>query len=69
VRVVDAAVDDPLAKNFRDDLANPLRADGLLAGDLVIRPAFSEPRGSEALSANDCWRLCWACCLKDGVPP
>jgi hypothetical protein len=24
VRVVDAAVDDPLAENFRDDLANPL---------------------------------------------
>jgi hypothetical protein len=41
--VVDSAVDDPLAENFRDDLANPLGADPLLAGDLVIGPAFSEP--------------------------
>jgi hypothetical protein len=30
--MVGAAVDDPLAENFRDDLANPLGADPLLAG-------------------------------------
>ncbi|MGH6798507.1 MAG: hypothetical protein ACREDI_09030 [Roseiarcus sp.] len=41
MRVVGAAVDDPLAENFRDDLANPLGADALLAGDLVIGPAFA----------------------------
>jgi hypothetical protein len=40
--VVDAAVDDPLAENFRDDLANPLGADSLLAGDLVLHPAFAQ---------------------------
>jgi hypothetical protein len=39
MRVIRAAVDDPLAKNFRDDLADPLGADPLLAGDLVIGPA------------------------------
>jgi hypothetical protein len=43
MRVVDASVNDPLAQNFRDDLANSLRADALLAGDLVIGPAFAEP--------------------------
>ena len=41
VCVVDAAVDDPLGENLRDDLANPLGADPLLAGDLVIGPAFA----------------------------
>ena len=64
--VVDAAVDDPLAENFRDDLANPLRADALLAGDLVIRPAFAEPRENplppRGLAQNiepppGCWSL------------
>ena len=49
VSVVDAAVDDPLAENFRDDLANPLGADALLAGDLVIGPAFTQAR-KDALS-------------------
>ncbi len=44
MRVVDAAVDDPLAENFRDDLADPLGADPLLAGDLVIGPAFAQSR-------------------------
>ena len=39
-----AAVDDPLAENLRDDLADSLGADVLLAGDLVIGPAFFEPR-------------------------
>jgi hypothetical protein len=39
--VVRAAIDDSLAENFRDDLANPLGADPLLAGDLVIGPAFA----------------------------
>jgi DNA-binding transcriptional LysR family regulator len=43
-RVVDASVDHPLAEHFRDDLANPLGADPLLAGDFVIRPALSQPR-------------------------
>jgi hypothetical protein len=42
VCVVDAAVYDPLAENFRDDLANPLGADALLAGDLVISPAYAQ---------------------------
>jgi hypothetical protein len=41
VSVVDAAVDDPLAENFGDDLADPLGANPLLAGDLVIGPAFA----------------------------
>ena len=31
VSTVDAPVDDPLGENFRDDLADPLRADPLLA--------------------------------------
>jgi hypothetical protein len=31
VSTVDAPVDDPLGENFRDDLANPLRADPVLA--------------------------------------
>jgi hypothetical protein len=44
VRVVGAAVDDPFSQDFRDDLANSLSADPLVAVDLVIRPAFSEPR-------------------------
>jgi hypothetical protein len=42
MRVVRASVDDPLAQNFRDDLANPLGADALLAGDLVIGPVFAQ---------------------------
>jgi hypothetical protein len=41
MRVVRAAVDDPLAENFGDDLADPLGADALLASDLVIGPAFA----------------------------
>ena len=44
MRVVGAAVDDPFAENLRDDLADPLGADALLAGDLVIGPAFAQPR-------------------------
>ena len=31
VSTVDGPVHDPLGENFRDDLANPLRADPLLA--------------------------------------
>jgi hypothetical protein len=54
MRVVGAAVDDPLAEDFRDDLANPLSADPLVGGDLVIRPAFSEPREKSAFSARPC---------------
>jgi hypothetical protein len=42
MRVVGAPVDDPLAENLRDDLADPLGADPLLAGDLVISPAFAQ---------------------------
>jgi hypothetical protein len=70
--VVDAAVDDPLAENFRDDLANPLRADALLAGNLVIRPALSEPRENalppRGLAQNvepppGCWSLVHGSCL------
>ncbi len=44
MRVVGAAVDDPLAQNLRDDLADSLGAEALLAGDLVIGPAFAQPR-------------------------
>jgi hypothetical protein len=54
MRMVGAAVDDSLAENFRDDLANPLGADPLLAGDLVIGPAFSEPRENPLFSARPC---------------
>jgi len=50
MRVVDAAVVDPLAENFRHDLANPLGADPLLAGDLVIGLAFAQAR-EDALPA------------------
>jgi hypothetical protein len=32
------------AENFRDDLTDPLRADPLLAGDLVKGPAFAQAR-------------------------
>ncbi len=38
--VVCATVGDPLAENFRDDLADPLGADPLLGGDLVTGSAF-----------------------------
>ena len=41
MRVVDAAVDHPFAESFRDDLANSLGANVLLASDFVIRPAFA----------------------------
>jgi hypothetical protein len=66
VSVVDAAVDDPLIENFRDDLPDPLGADALLAGDLIIGPAFSEPRENplsvRGLAQNvepppGCWSL------------
>jgi hypothetical protein len=42
MRVVGATVDDPLAENVRHDLADPLGADPLLAGDLVIGPAVTQ---------------------------
>jgi hypothetical protein len=44
MRMVDAAVDHPLADNLRDNLPNSLDAEPLLAGDLVIGPAFAQPR-------------------------
>jgi hypothetical protein len=47
MRVVGAPVDE----NFRDDLANPLGADPLLAGDLVIGPAFAQPAKMRFLRA------------------
>jgi hypothetical protein len=47
-----SAVDHPFIENFRDDLPDPLGAEALLAGDLVISPAFSEPR-EDALPALD----------------
>ncbi|MBV8793322.1 MAG: hypothetical protein JO136_00150 [Hyphomicrobiales bacterium] len=50
MRVVLAAVDDPFAENFLNDLADPLGADPLLAGDLVIGPAFAQP-SEDALPA------------------
>ena len=43
MRVVGAAVDHAFAKHFRDDLANALRADALVSGDLIIGPAFAQP--------------------------
>jgi hypothetical protein len=42
MRVVGASIDDPLAENLRDDLADPLGADALLPGDLVIGPTFAQ---------------------------
>jgi hypothetical protein len=39
--VVGTALDDPLAENLRYDLANPLRAQALVPGDLVIGPALA----------------------------
>ena len=44
MRVVGAAVDDPLAEDLGDNLTDPLGAETLLAGDLVIGPAFTQAR-------------------------
>jgi hypothetical protein len=45
MRVVHPAVDHPLAENFRDDLANPLGANALLAGSNALRigPGLDDP--------------------------
>jgi hypothetical protein len=71
MRMVAAAVDPPLAENFRDDLANPLGADPLLAGDLVIGPALAQARENALPSRGFAENVepppgCW--CLFRAVP-
>jgi hypothetical protein len=50
MRMVDSAVDHPLVDNLRGDLPDPLDAQPLVPGDLVIHPALAQPR-EDALPA------------------